>query len=203
MWVPDEPCGQASYDLSLQRENILAQSGAPMTVIRPVLFMDNMLTNWVKPKLIKNSLYQYPHSPDMAANRICLDDVAKFMIAVLERDDLIGERIVVGGPDALKPEQVAVVLSSAIGKQITFDYISPRQFGERMYDVFADVSSLDRESYAAHLDSFYSYVNETNGQSFRVDMRPVLERIPIELTSFDEWAKAQDWTQGVGGPSGG
>ena len=34
-------------------------------------------------------------------------------------------------------------------------------------------------------------------------MRPVLERIPIQLTSFDAWAKAQDWTQGVGGPSGG
>ena len=34
-------------------------------------------------------------------------------------------------------------------------------------------------------------------------MRPVLERIPIQLTSFDAWAKAQDWSQGVGGPSGG
>lgn len=202
-WVPDEPCGQPAYDINLQRENIFAASGVPLTVIRPVLFMDNLLTNWVKPGLINDGLYQYPHAPSMAANWICLDDVAKFMIAALNRDDLIGERIIIGGKEALKPEQVASALSNAIGRTITFDYITPRQFGELMYDLFGDVSPLDRDSYAAALDGFYTYVNETNGHSFLVDMAPVLKRIPIELTSLEQWAKEQDWTLHNDGPSGG
>jgi uncharacterized protein YbjT (DUF2867 family) len=202
-WVPDEPCGQLAYDINLQRENIFAASGVPLIVIRPVLFMDNLLTNWVKPRLVNDGLYQYPHAPSMAANWICLDDVAKFMIAALTRDDLIGERIIIGGKEALKPGQVATALSKAIGREITFDYITPRQFGETMYDLFGDVSPLDRDSYAAALDSFYTYVNETNGRSFLVDMESVLKRIPIELTSLEQWAKEQDWTLHNDGPSGG
>ena len=139
----------------------------------------------------------------MAANWICLDDVAKFMIASLDREDLIGERIVIGGPEALFPEQVAGILAEAMGKKIQFEFITPRQFGELMYELFGEVSPLGREDYAASMDDFYTYVNDTNGRSFRVDMGPVLDRIPIELTPMVEWAGQQDWTLRSDGPSGG
>jgi uncharacterized protein YbjT (DUF2867 family) len=202
-WVPDTPCGEPNYDGNLIRENIFAASGVPLTVIRPVLFMDNLLTNWVRPGLINDGRYRYPHEPTMKANWICLDDVAKFMIAALNRDDLIGERLVIGGPQALVPDEVASILSTAIGKPISFEYVSPRHFGELMYDLFSDVSPLSRDEYAAALDAFYIYNNETDGQAFLVDMKPVLERIPIELTSLSDWAKEQDWELRDDGPSGG
>jgi uncharacterized protein YbjT (DUF2867 family) len=202
-WVPDTPCGEPNYDGNLIRENIFAAAGVPLTVIRPVLFMDNLLTNWVKPGLINVGLYKYPHEPTMKANWICLDDVAKFMIAALSRDDLIGERIVIGGPEALRPDEIASILSEALGKTITFEYVTPRQYAELMYDLFSDVSPLDRESYATALDDFYIYNNKTNGCSFLVDMQPVLERIPIKLTSLAQWAKTQDWVLRDNGPSGG
>lgn len=202
-WVPDTPCGEPNYDGNLIRENIFEASGVPLTVIRPVLFMDNLLANWVKPGLVNEGLYKYPHEPTMKANWICLDDVAKFMIAALNRDDLIGERIVIGGPQALLPDEVASTLSEALGKTITFEYVTPRHYGELMYDLFSEVSPLDRESYAAALDDFYIYNNKTNGRSFLVDMKPVLERIPIELTPLADWAKEQDWELRDDGPSGG
>ena len=202
-WVPDTPCGEPNYDGNLIRENIFAASGVPLTVIRPVLFMDNLLTNWVKPGLINDERYRYPHAPTMKANWICLDDVAKFMIAALNRDDLIGERIVIGGPEALLPDEVASTLSHAIGKNITFEYVTPRHYGELMYDIFRDVSPLSREEYAAALEAFYIYNNETNGRAFLVDMKPILDRIPITLTSLAQWAKEQDWVLRDDGPSGG
>jgi uncharacterized protein YbjT (DUF2867 family) len=202
-WVPDTPCGEPNYDGNLVRENIFAATGVPLTVIRPVIFMDNLLTNWVKPGLVNDGRYRYPHEPTMKANWICLDDVAKFMIAALNRDDLIGERIVIGGPQALLPDEIASTLSDALGKTISFEYITPRHYGELMHDLFGAVSPLDRESYAATLDDFYSYNNQTNGRSFLVDMEPVLKRIPIELTSFAQWAKEQDWILRDKGPSGG
>lgn len=139
----------------------------------------------------------------MAANWICLDDVAKFMIAAIAREDLAGERIIIGGPEALKPEEVAARLSIAMARKITFEYITPLQFGHRLYDLFGDVSPLDRDEYAAGLDHFYSWINENNGYTFRVDMAPVLQRIPVELTTFADWAMAQDWALRNDGPSGG
>jgi uncharacterized protein YbjT (DUF2867 family) len=202
-FVPDTPCGEPNYDGNLIRENIFAASGVPLTVIRPVLFMDNLLTNWVKPGLINDGRYRYPHEPTMKANWICLDDVAKFMIAALNRDDLIGERIVIGGPEALLPDEVASTLSQALGKTITFEYVTPRHYGELMYDLFSDVSPLSREEYAQALEAFYIYNNENNGRAFLVDMKPILERIPIELTPLAQWAKEQDWVLRDDGPSGG
>ena len=202
-WVPDTPCGEPNYDGNLERENLFAASGVPLTVIRPVIFMDNLLTHWVKPGLVNDGAYRYPHAPTMKANWICLDDVAKFMIASLDREDLVGERIVVGGPQALLPAEVADILSTALGTKIAFEYISPRQFGEVMYDIFGDVSPLDRETYAGALEAFYDYNNALDGRPFQVDMAPVLERIPVSLTSLSEWAKEQDWALRNDGPSGG
>ncbi|MCX2978626.1 SDR family oxidoreductase [Candidatus Marimicrobium litorale] len=202
-WVPDTPCGEPNYDGNLVREDIFAVSGTPFTIIRPVLFMDNLLTNWVKPGLIHEGLYRYPHKATMCANWICLDDVAKFMIAALNRDDLAGERIVVGGPQALSPLDIAEALSQAIGKPIRYQYITPRKYGELMYDLFKHVSSLSREDYASALDAFYIYNNEQDGLPFQVDMAPVLRRIPVKLTPFSDWAKQQDWTLRKAGPSGG
>ena len=200
-WVPDAPCGEPNYDGNLIREELFAASGVPLTVIRPVLFMDNLLTNWVKPGLVHDGCYRYPHGATMRANWICLDDVARFMIAALGREDLIGERIVIGGPEALSPDEVAATLSQAIGKTIRFEYITPRHYGELMYDLFSDVSPLSREEYATALEGFYVYNNDTHGRAFLVDMAPVLERIPIKLTPLYEWAEMQDWELHDDGPS--
>lgn len=202
-WVPNTPCGEPNYDGNLERENLFAASGVPLTVIRPVLFMDNLLTHWVKPGLVNEGVYRYPHEPTMKASWISLDDVAKFMIAGLDREDLLGERIVIGGPQALLPGEVAETLSAALGRKVVFEYISPRQYGELMYDIFSDVSPMDRETYASALEAFYAYNNALDGKPFQVDMRPVLERIPVRLTSLSEWASKQDWVLRNDGPSGG
>jgi hypothetical protein len=53
------------------------------------------------------------------------------------------------------------------------------------------------------MDEFYSYNNRLNGRPFQVDMTPILERIPIQLTALADWAQAQDWTLRDDGPSGG
>ena len=202
-WVPDQPCGQIAYDTNLERENIFAASGVPLTVIRPVLFMDNLLTNWVKPGLVKDSIYRYPHGPTMGANWISLDDVARFMIGSLDREDTLGDRIVIGGPETLLPSEVAEVLSKSLGKPIHYEYITPRQFGEVMYDLFGAVSPLDRNTYAAAMDDFYTFMNDMDGRQFQVNMAPVLERMPLKLTTLAEWAEQQDWSLRNDGPSGG
>jgi len=72
-----------------------------------------------------------------------------------------------------------------------------------MYDLFRDISPLSLEEYASALEEFYIYNNETKGRAFLVDMKPVLERIQIDLTPLAEWAKQQDWVLCDDGPSGG
>jgi uncharacterized protein YbjT (DUF2867 family) len=203
-WHPEQPIGVPSMDWAYEKTAALRATGVPLTVIRPSLFMDNLLTRWVKPYILEAGEFSYPHRPDLEVSWICLDDVARFMIATLEREEFLGETLDVGGPETLRPPDVAQLLSEILGRPIVYRQITPREFGERMYDVFKEVSGLDRETYVSNLERHYVFKNDTN--PFRVDMRPVLERIPIRLTPMREWLRRQNWlaerTEPVGSVSG-
>lgn len=193
MYVPDEPMGEPIYDGRLALENALEATGVPLTVFRPVLFMDNLLTDWVRPKLNSENTFIYPHGPHMQANWISLDDVGKIMSQSLSDDTLIGERMVIGGPDTLQPADVAAILSKVLGREITYKHSTPRQFAETINSLFSDVLDIPKEAHIQSIDDFYTYNNQSNAKPMVVDMAPVLKRIPVALTSLEEWARQQDW----------
>ena len=208
-YAPDDEIGQYNYDRVLATERALKQGGAKTTIFRPVLFMDNTLTKWARNDIIENDEFAYPHKEGLQANWICLDDVAKFMIAALERDDLIDKAMVIGGPEVLTPQRIADTLSGHLGRSIKPKTLTPKEFAIRMADIFESVSDIGREDYIAAMQGFYEYNNENkdNLNPFKVDMEDVLDEIPIKLTTFSEWVKEQDWVpiddDDVTTPSGG
>jgi len=193
MFVPDKPIGQAVYDGRLELENALEATGVPLTVFRPVLFMDNLLTDWVLPSLVEKGEFIYPHQENMQANWMCLEDVARFMVGSLADDSLIGERIVIGGPETFKPAQVAEVLSAAMGREIAHVPSTPEAFAEAMYSIFIDVIDMPKDIYLALISDLYHFNNESDIKPMVVDMKPVLARIPVELTTLEQWAAKQKW----------
>ena len=208
-YAPDNEIGQYNYDRVLATERALKQGGAKTTIFRPVLFMDNTLTKWARNDIIENDEFAYPHKEGLQANWICLDDVAKFMIAALERDDLIDKAMVIGGPEVLTPQRIADTLSGHLGRSIKPKTLTPKEFAIRMADIFESVSDIGREDYIAAMQGFYEYNNENkdNLNPFKVDMEDVLKEIPIKLTTFSEWVKQQDWVpiddEDITTPSGG
>ncbi|MBB4640647.1 SDR family oxidoreductase [Rhizorhapis suberifaciens] len=205
MWAPDEPCGEPFYDGVLGLENIIAKSGLDVTIFRPVLFMDNLLTRFAKPNLVNHGLYRYCQRPGMLANWISMDDVAKFMVAALARDDLVGRRIAIGGPETLAVEEVVQIMSEVLGRPITYEYEDPYDWGARVHGEVGLSDLMPREVYAEAMGSFYTFNNESPHRPFEVDMKPVIEEIPIRMITLREWAARQDWSreaEAVGSPSG-
>ena len=191
-WHPETLIGVPSMDHGFRKTTALRESGVRLTVVRPSLFMDNLLTNWVKPQLVRTGVFSYPHREDLEVSWICLDDVAKFMIEVLRHDEMEGQTVDVGGPEALRPTQVAQMLGEVLGRPVTYERITPRAFGERMYEIFKDVSGQDRETYVSSLEKHYLYKNETN--PFFVPMEDMLRRLPVKLTPMRDWLRQQDWS---------
>ncbi|MFC4595064.1 SDR family oxidoreductase [Sphingobium tyrosinilyticum] len=194
MWAPDEPCGEPFYDAVLELENIIASSGLDVTIFRPVLFMDNLLTRFAKPNLIKHSLYRYCQRPGLLANWIAMDDVAKFMVAALTKDDLIGRRIAIGGAETLAVEEVVDILSSTLHRPITYEYEDPYEWGARVHEEVGLAAVMPRDFYAQAMGHFYTFNNESPHRPFQVDMKPVLEDIPVRTITLREWAAKQDWS---------
>lgn len=193
-WIPDKAGDPFSYGENTKAINALWRTGAPGTVFGSVLFMDNLLTNWAFPFIVNEGRYVYPHNPNLECSWISLDDVAKFMIAAIDRPDLEGAWLNIGGPEILKPPQVAECLSQATGKRVIYDPSTPAEFGKHLADAFGDdVTPEEHAGLVAGIGAFYEYNNSSPLKPFKVDMGPVLERIPIKLETMAEWTKRQDW----------
>jgi uncharacterized protein YbjT (DUF2867 family) len=197
MWSPDPadyPCGQMTYDTMRDLEAILEGLDLPLVIFRPTLFMDNWLSLYAKPVLIKEHLYRYPHKPTLRFSPISLDDVAKFMVAALDRDDLVGGRFRIAGPEVIGPEDVRAALSAAMGVTIRYEYMAPKDFAAWTYEHFVHKTGAPRDLYIEAFNDFYTFNNDSPLKPFELDMKPLLQKIPLQLETFRSWAKRQDWT---------
>lgn len=196
-WVPHKdqyPCGEPWYDNMRLVEDLVIENGTlPVTVLRPVLLADNLLTLFARPALVEESVYRYCHSADFKAAWICSEDVAALMVETLSHPELIGARFTVGGPENVGTPQLIEILSEAMGREITHEYVEPRTFGELMYEKVGGENFAPHDAFVEHFDSFYGFNLRSACRPMEVDMKPVLERLPVKLMSMREWANRQDW----------
>lgn len=206
-WIPDRPGDAHTYVGNTAGINALWRSGVPATVFGSVLFMDNLLTNWARPFIINEGRYVYPHNPKLLGNWISLDDVAKFMIASLDRPDFEGSWMNIGGPERLKPQEVADILSRTLETPIKYDPCTPREFGDYLADALGDnVPEENRQELSDGIAEFYEYNNNATTRPFEVDMDFVFERMPeleSEIETMEDWAKRQYWGESNHRPPGG
>ena len=199
-WIPDKPGDAFTYSDNTAGINTLWRSGAPGTVFGSVLFMDNLLTNWARPFFVDEGRYVYPHSPELEANWISLDDVARFMLAALERPDMEGAWLNIGGPERLRGKQVAAILTDTLGREIRYDPCTPQQFGRYLVQAAGDaMPEAAREPFAQGIAAFYEYNNSAPTKPFAVDMDHVYDRFPElagELEPMRDWAARQNWSSG-------
>ncbi len=194
-WIPDRPGDPGFYANNTEGVNALWRSGVPATVFGSVLFMDNLLTNWAFPYIVREGKFIYAHRPDLEANWISLDDVAKFMIASLDRPDMEGAWMNIGGPQRIKPTDIAAALSDVVGRKVVYEPISPRKFGELLTDAFGDeMGEEEQAATRAYIDQFYQYNNNAPTRPFQVDVDAMLDRMPIKLETIHDWVKRQNWT---------
>ncbi|WP_168160007.1 SDR family oxidoreductase [Steroidobacter denitrificans] len=201
-WGPDTPCGVPIYDYVLKFEETFRATGVPLVIFRPGIFMDNLATPFMKPMFVNEGVYRYPHTLDAAYDWICHEDLAKFMIAALQRPDLAGRKIHLGGRERLTTAQVIAILSEAIGRPIRYEYITSRKLGEDLYDLTVAgqgtggvLAGVTRDEYAADLEAFYDFVDHSPLKPFQADMKKVLALIPIQMTDMRTWAGRQDWSR--------
>lgn len=195
-WIPDRPGEPGTYGNNTKAINALWRSGVPATVFGSVLFMDNLLTNFAFPSIARDGRFVYGQRPDLEANWISLDDVAKCMVAALDRPDMEGAWMNIGGPERLTPVKVAATLSDVLGKPVPYEALTPHEFGRVLADAFGDeMSAAAKDITAERIGDFYVYNNTAPTRPFEVDFEAMCERLPeIEFETMRTWATRQDWT---------
>lgn len=194
-FVADRDLGLSAHDGRRDIEAAIAASGADYVVIRPVVFMDNMLRIWSKPSIVNSSIFAYPASPTLKISWICLEDVSAFMTEALRHDELKSERILVGGPEALVGDEVAERLSEAAGRTIRFESMSPDAYASKMSLLVTGSPDVEPHGMYDRMAQFYRWYNAQPVSPLAVDLASALAKLPIRPTHLVDWARRQDWSR--------
>ena len=173
--------------------NRLKQSKHLNVTVKPVIYMDNLLAPWTWPGITERNVFCYPHHEKLDVSWICLRDVANIMLALTEKNEFDGQEITIGGPEALKGQDIARHLSKLLGLNIEFQSMPITEFGKIMAGLFADRNSFDANKISDELVKVYTWYNSSPIEPFKVDMQPLIDKLDIKLTYFSEWIQKVDW----------
>jgi uncharacterized protein YbjT (DUF2867 family) len=75
--VADTDLGISAHDGRRRIEASLRECGVDYVILRPAVFMDNMIRIWCKPTIVNKDAFVYPAAEDLKVSWICLDDLAR------------------------------------------------------------------------------------------------------------------------------
>jgi uncharacterized protein YbjT (DUF2867 family) len=149
-------------------EDHLRDLDLPLTIIRPVWFMENFTTFAVQ-RSDEGLAIVAPLSRDTRLQMVAVDDVAAFVaIAFAERDEWLRAEIEVAGDELTFPE-AATALSDGLGMQIAYAQAPWEAVRRQNEDFFLMFDWFEREGYQADIED--------------------LRRIYPELLDFRAWVR--------------
>jgi uncharacterized protein YbjT (DUF2867 family) len=158
-------------------EQHLKHSGLTYTILQPTFFMEV----WLSPALgfdAANARAQVYGSGENKISWISFKDVAKFAVASLDNPEARNAVIELGGPEALNPLEVVRTFEELQGRKFEVQHVPEEALREQ------------RESASDPLQQSFAGLMLYYSHGHIIDMRATLEKIPVQLTSVRDFAKA-------------
>ncbi len=167
--------GIPHFESKFRVEKYIQELQLPHTIIRPVAFMDNLLSPVNIPSLATGILFQMT-SPTQKNQVIAVEDIGKFAAHVIEqREPFLRKSIDIAG-DELSGEETAAILSRALNRQIE----CKEQRSDAMTQMGPDYAKM------------IQWMRDTG---YHVNIDQLRKDYPeIGWLTFENWAKKQDWS---------
>jgi uncharacterized protein YbjT (DUF2867 family) len=167
--------GIPHFDNKWRIEQSIRELGLPSwTVLRPVFFMENLLSPWFKPYIDKGNL-AIGMKPETRLQMIAVADIGKYGRAAIERhEELNGKAIDLAGDELTGPE-AAKILSEVTGRKIEFYQVPIEQVREGSQEFAIMLEWFDAAGYDADIDG-------------------TAKEFGVKPTRFREGAMEQDWS---------
>lgn len=180
--VPD--VGGMDVPIVHATEESFPEAGIPVTVLRLRWFFQNFSEDFLlEPTLSGN--FRLPTGDGREAF-VDADDIAEVAVAALTDDAHTGADYEVTGPETLSFEDIARTLSTATGRDITFEAISIDEF------VAENIAAGVPEEWAHALGGIYAAIAPGNLDSISSDVEKVLGKPARTFADFAE-ANAELW----------
>ncbi len=168
-------------DFALQRakrevEQALIASGMTYTILRPTFFMEIWLSTALGFDAAGRRARIYG-TGENSISWISFPNVAEFAVRSLETAAARNATFTLGGPEALTPLAVVRIFEELAGAPFTIDYV--------LESVLRAAKSAARRA----LDEAFAALSLGYAQGNTIEMRTMLEIMPVRLVSVREYAK--------------
>jgi uncharacterized protein YbjT (DUF2867 family) len=174
----------ASLRLHRQAEKIIEESGIPYTFLRPGEFMQNFI-NWDSPMIKEQGVFW--RVGDTEVSLVDVRDIAAVAVKTLTdngNNRHNGKVYTITGAEALSYSKMAEILSTAIGKKISYVNISEEESRRAMKDIGLS------EWWINAIIEVYEYYKKGTQKQVSSAVEEVTGKKPIPFSRF-----AKDYAQ--------
>lgn len=113
------PCSEPSFVANAMVEDMVRGSGMPFAVIRPTLYLDNLLKPSARREIIRHGVFAPPIAESQRIAWTSVDDCADAALTLLERGAYGGDHRIAGF-ESVTGEELAVRVSAGLGRRIVY-----------------------------------------------------------------------------------
>lgn len=183
-WLPEQKMGIPTDDVKLDIKEYLASSGLEYVIIEPTIYMENIMGSFCAPFIIKENKLAYPTPEPMAIGWIASKDVSAFVVESIFNTDLKADTFQISGLENLKGSELADKFSKGIEEKIMYYALPSKELKNILTPYIGDAGASSIASYYESLETAAEYPSK-----FNPDMDKVLEKLPVKMTTIEEWAK--------------
>jgi uncharacterized protein YbjT (DUF2867 family) len=115
-----EPCEEPSFVANAMVEDIARRSGLLSAIVRPTMYLDNLLKPQVCADLIKRGVFAVPIAPHQRIAWTSAEDCAEATIRLLTTSDASGGDYRIAGPEGLTGAALADRITVGLGRHVVF-----------------------------------------------------------------------------------
>jgi uncharacterized protein YbjT (DUF2867 family) len=163
---------------SLRVMEAMALAGpVPAVVLRPTIYMDNLLQDWAISGVRRDGVLAYPVPGEIRLNWISHRSLGATAVAATASPDAPGRAFDIAGPAAVTGPQVADLLAQALGRAVSYAALPPAAFAQALNAAMGPPVGDDIGELYAHLPKVADAMAEGAGNA----------ELGLAPESFAEW----------------
>jgi len=183
-WLEDQKTGMLTDDVKLDVKDYLLASGLEYVIIEPTIYMENMMGGFCAPFVTNEKKLAYPTPQAMPIGWIASRDVSALVVEAIYKPNLTADSFRVSGLENLKGDELADRFSKGVGEKIVYYAQLPTEFRDILSPFVGEAAAAAVASYYQGLQKATEYPSK-----FNPNMHEVLEKLPVQMTSVEEWAR--------------
>lgn len=180
--IPNEPIGLNGPDTRLKLKELAKQILPNAIVLSSTLYLENFSQAY-RQAIEQGGVIPQAIPNDIPVAYLSFSDLAVYILAALEKPELKGQFIPIGGSEALTGIELSQKLGTVLGKYIHYQGITSQELA-------AFLTPMIGEQTALQVAEMYEWEGTTGGRLLNPDVKKAQQLFGITLPDFDTWAKS-------------